>query len=87
MDVTEAQARELGKYLYQELGISGVATWNVDAMRIEEFVLHDIIPPRAYQSWAESLPHLQAFAVHYQDIEDTVAWVRSLRDDDHEEQA
>lgn len=85
IDVTAEQARELGKYLDQEIGITGVATWNLDEMWIEKFVSKEIIPPRKYQSWEAALPHLQAFAVYYEDIGDSVAWVRSLRDDDDEE--
>jgi hypothetical protein len=85
ISVTEEQARELGNYLYQEIGITGVATWDLDAMSIEKFVFHALIPPRAYQSWEAALPHLQAFAGYYADIGDSVAWVRSLRDDDHED--
>ncbi len=85
IDVTAEQAGELGKYLDQEIGITGVATWNLDAMWIRRFVSKEIIPPRKYQSWEAALPHLQAFAVYYEDIRDSVAWVRSLRDDDDEE--
>lgn len=86
--VTEEQARELGKYLYQEIGVTGVATWNLGSICIEKFTLHAIIPPRQHQTWEDALPLLQEeFGKYYADIHDPVAWVRNLRDDDTEEAA
>ncbi len=87
-NVTEEQARELGMYLYQEIGVTGVATWNVGTMKIEQFDVQAIIAPRQYQTWEEALPRLhEAFGKYFADIPDSVAWVRSLRDDDSEDAA
>jgi hypothetical protein len=78
-DLIKPLARELAKHLYQQVGLRGVATWELPDMSLVRFAVEEIIP-QTQIPLAQTLKSLpQGIIDYYNHIDDPVAYVRVLR--------
>lgn len=83
--VTVDMAKELGRRLYDRVGLTGTAVWNAETWGIDGFTVTQI---EGYidRSPATVVKELRdRFGHYFDEIEDADTFVRSLRDDDAEE--
>ena len=79
---TRGIATELGKRLYQVVGLEGVAKWDSETSEIREFEIRRITEYEE-MSPLDALKHLaQSFGDAYDDITDVDSYVKSLRQGD-----
>jgi hypothetical protein len=79
---TLALARTMAKFLYERVGVSGVAQWDIRNMSLYEFRIEELLDYRQTPV-KEAMNHLRdAIGDYYDDIEDVEAYIAELRGND-----
>jgi len=79
-DLTLELAKELGGFLYTEVGVIGIARWKSDTLEIESFTITGITNYRSEISLQEGISKLgDLLGKYYEDIDDPVQHINDLR--------
>lgn len=84
-EVTVSIAKELGRRLYDRVGLSGEALWNAETWAVESFRVEEIEGYQERSPLAVVRDLRDHFGQHFDEIDDADAFVRSLREDDGED--
>lgn len=78
--LTQELARELSPKLYSDVGVNGIATWDINTYDIKNFTITEILPYEGTDIVNAMKNLAQALGQHYKDI-DPDQHIKDLRED------
>ena len=78
-DTNEAIARELGSRLYTNVGLFGVARWDAESLKLEQFTINDVTPYEELPLEDAMNQLAKAVGMYYSDVTDVEKYISDIR--------